>query len=110
VIFADAGNSRARRAALQVKRKARACRLHDFSAAALPNDAPVNGTNPFKQEIPMRRFIPFLLLMAIVLPGCSHLGARNSASQGSTGAYQNGQAPAPQSPWANDPYFISPPA
>jgi hypothetical protein len=58
----------------------------------------------------MRRLIPFLLLAAFALPGCSHLGARNSASQGSTGVYQNEPAPAPASPWANDPYFIAPPA
>jgi hypothetical protein len=57
----------------------------------------------------MKRLIPCLLLAAFALPGCSHLGARNSASQGSTGVYENGQAPAPGSPWANDPYFIAPP-
>jgi len=57
----------------------------------------------------MRRLIPFLLLAAFALPGCSHLGARDSASQGSTVVYQNGQAPAQQSPWANDWNFIAPP-
>jgi hypothetical protein len=57
----------------------------------------------------MRRLIPFLLLAAVALPGCSHLGARDSASQGST-VEQNGQAPAAPSPWANDWNFIAPPA
>ena len=58
----------------------------------------------------MKRLIPFLFLTALALSGCSHLEARNSASQGSTGVYQNGQAPAPQSPRANDWNFIAPPA
>ena len=58
----------------------------------------------------MTRLVPFLLLAALAVSGCSHLGARDSASQGTTGAYQNEQAPVQQSPWANDPYFVAPPA
>jgi hypothetical protein len=57
----------------------------------------------------MKRLIPFLLLAAFALSGCSGLAPRDSASQGRTGADPYGPAPAPQSPWANDPYFIAPP-
>ena len=67
----------------------------------------------------MKRLIPSGLAAMLALSGCAgNLGAGRdaasggdtSSSSGATGADERRPAPATDSPWASDPYFIAPPA
>lgn len=66
----------------------------------------------------MKRLIPCVLAAMLALSGCagnmgagrdSASGGDTSSSSGATRTDERRQAPATESPWANDPHFIAPP-